>query len=72
MQSLLVGLHARAPMAVVLVTHDVEEALLLADTVCIMAPGRGIVASHDVPGPRPRELPDLSLLKALKAFLMKE
>lgn len=72
MQLLLADLHARVPMAVVLVTHDVEEALLLADRVCVMEPGRGIVASRDVPGSRPREFPDLVLLKALKAVLMKE
>src|SRR3954471_8223317 len=43
------------PRTVVLVTHDVQEALYLADRVAIMSPRPGrIVMELDVPMPRPR------------------
>lgn len=69
MQGLLIALHARLNMGIVLVTHDMEEALLLADDVFIMAPGRGIVASRALPFPRPRDPLDMDLLRELKALL---
>lgn len=55
MQALLVELHAPTDMGVLLVTHDVTEACLLADVVYVMAPGRGIVFRLEIPFPRPRE-----------------
>jgi len=46
---------AQEPRTVVLVTHDVEEAIVLADRVAIMAPRPGRVLSElDVSLPRPR------------------
>ena len=69
MQLLLVTLHARIGMGIILVTHDVEEALLLGDEVCVMAPGQGIVASRRVGVPRTGDVTDRKLLRELKTIL---
>ena len=69
MQLLLVTLHARIGMGIILVTHDVEEALLLGDEVCVMAPGQGIVASRRVEVPRTGDVTDRKLLRELKTIL---
>jgi NitT/TauT family transport system ATP-binding protein len=55
MQDWLVRALARAPRTVLLVTHDVEEAVLLADRVLVLSPRPGRVAGEiDVALPRPR------------------
>jgi ABC-type nitrate/sulfonate/bicarbonate transport system ATPase subunit len=59
LQQWLAGVLDRADRAVLLVTHDVDEAILLADRVYVMAvehgvPGGTITARIDVPLPRPR------------------
>jgi NitT/TauT family transport system ATP-binding protein len=56
MQAWLTDVLTSAPRTVVLVTHDVEEALVLADRVVVMSgrPGHALDAL-DVPLPRPRE-----------------
>ncbi len=69
MQRLLADLHARTKTSIVLVTHDVAEALLLADEIVVMAPGKGLVASHHVTEPRPRESVDPDALRELRAVL---
>jgi len=57
MQELLLGLWERHHQTVLFITHDIEEALLLADRVCVMTarPGR-IKKSIKVPMPRPRSI----------------
>jgi ABC-type nitrate/sulfonate/bicarbonate transport system ATPase subunit len=57
MQELLLALWERHHQTVLFITHDIEEALLLADRVCVMTarPGR-IKKSIAVPMPRPRSI----------------
>ncbi len=77
MQDLLLDIHAAEPTTVVLVTHDVEEALYLADRVLLL---RSLVAEPDaqapsvartivVPGIRPRDRADRALAN-LRAELL--
>jgi sulfonate transport system ATP-binding protein len=68
MQDLLLDVHAAAPTTVLLVTHDVDEALQLADRIILLGqepaatdtddlgrPGATIVQELTVPGTRPRD-----------------
>jgi NitT/TauT family transport system ATP-binding protein len=63
MQEWLAGALLRAPRTVLLVTHDVEEALVLADRVLILSrrPGR-VVAELPVDLDRPRSRTDARLV----------
>lgn len=57
LQTWLAGLLAERPRTVVLVTHDVEEALTLADQVVVLSPRPGsVVARIEVPLERPRNV----------------
>ena len=76
MQDLLLEVHAAEPTTVLLVTHDVEEALYLADRVLLLRnlakcpPGTATVARViDVPGARPRDRADQQLAE-LRAELL--
>ncbi len=53
----LLRIHERGGQTVLMVTHDINEALLLADRVLVLGarPGK-LVADVDVPLPRPRRL----------------
>ncbi|MCC9144088.1 MULTISPECIES: ABC transporter ATP-binding protein [unclassified Arthrobacter] len=60
MQDLLLALHRAAPATVLLVTHDVDEALQLADRIIVLGtedgtPGATITDVVTVPGSRPRD-----------------
>ena len=60
MQDLLLSLHRATPATVLLVTHDVDEALQLADRIIVLGtepglPGATITNVVTVPGPRPRD-----------------
>jgi ABC-type nitrate/sulfonate/bicarbonate transport system ATPase subunit len=59
MQDWLARALEREPRTVVLVTHDVEEAILLADRVLVLSPRPGrIVAEIEIDTPRPRARTD--------------
>ncbi|MBN9240870.1 MAG: ABC transporter [Micrococcales bacterium 70-64] len=77
MQDLLLDLHAAEPATILLVTHDVDEALYLADRVVLLgaepgyAPNTGAVVRSviTVPGARPRDRGSASLAQ-LRAELL--
>jgi len=69
MQDLLLDIHAAQPTTILLVTHDVEEALYLGDRVLLLRSLHGaddtasgsIADIVDVPGSRPRDRADRAL-----------
>jgi sulfonate transport system ATP-binding protein len=64
MHRLVLGLWARHQPAVLLVTHDVDEALALADRVLVLAGGRlGYGCRIEAPRPRNRDDPELIALR---------
>jgi sulfonate transport system ATP-binding protein len=76
MQDLLLEIHAAEPTTVLVVTHDVEEALFLADRVVQLRTLRHAEADQgsiarviDVPSPRPRDRADAALA-ALRSELL--
>jgi ABC-type nitrate/sulfonate/bicarbonate transport system ATPase subunit len=75
MQAWLAGALAREPRTVVLVTHDVEEAILLADRVAVLSPRPGrVTAQLEVEIERPRARTDADVIalreRALSALAM--
>lgn len=74
MQDLLVDIHRAEPATIVLVTHDVDEALALADRVVLLGtrhdrPGATISRILEVPGARPRDRASSVLIK-LRGLLL--
>ena len=74
MQDLLLDVHAAAPTTVLLVTHDVDEALQLADRVVLLGPEPGCDGATfrhvlTVPGRRPRDRGSAELAE-LRATLL--
>lgn len=82
MQDLLLDVHAATGTTVLLVTHDVEEALQLADRVLLLsrpqtgpgepdpAPGATIGRIVEVPGARPRDRADADLARLRSELLV--
>ncbi len=73
MQGWLAHVLASEPRTVILVTHDVEEAVMLADRVVVMSPRPGrTVAEIEVTLPKPRRRTDASVVelreRALRAL----
>jgi sulfonate transport system ATP-binding protein len=74
MQDLLLEVHAAAPTTVLLVTHDVDEALQLADRVVLLGTEPGVEGATTrqvltVPGDRPRDRGSAELAE-LRASLL--
>jgi len=80
MQDLLLEVHRAEPTTVLLVTHDVDEALQLADRIIVLgrestagpaaaSAGATIIRTVDVPGARPRDRASAELAR-LRASLL--
>jgi NitT/TauT family transport system ATP-binding protein len=65
LQSELLEIHARTKKTILFVTHDLDEAVLLADRVVVMQHGR-LQEIIDVPLPRPRD--DLAKIRGSEEF----
>src|SRR3954454_7961976 len=60
MSNELLGLWEQSRPAVIFVTHDLEEAIALADKVVVMTAGPGTVKDvYDIDLPRPRQVPEI-------------
>jgi NitT/TauT family transport system ATP-binding protein len=70
MGNLLLELWSAERKAVLFVTHDLEEAIALADRVVIMSagPGARVIGAWRVPLPRPRDIMEIRLEKEFHAL----
>jgi len=65
MQAELLDIHARTGKTILFVTHDLDEAVLIADRIVVMKDGR-VQGIMNVPLGRPR--PDLGLVRGMPEF----
>ena len=65
LQAELLDIHARTGKTILFVTHDLDEAVLIADRIVVMSGGR-VQEIVSVPLERPRA--DLSIVRGLPAF----
>jgi len=65
MQVELLGIHTRTGKTILFVTHDLDEAVLIADRIVVMKQG-SVQEIMEVPLGRPR--PDLGLVRSLPKF----
>jgi NitT/TauT family transport system ATP-binding protein len=65
MQAELMDLHARTKKTILFVTHDLDEAVLIADRIVVMRGGM-VQEIMDVPIKRPR--PDLGVVRGSPEF----
>jgi len=65
LQTELLEIHARTKKTILFVTHDLDEAVLIADRIVVMSRGR-VQEIVDVPLTRPRA--DLSIVRGLPEF----
>jgi NitT/TauT family transport system ATP-binding protein len=65
LQAELLDIHARTRKTILFVTHDLDEAVLIADRIVVMKDGR-VADIMEVPLSRPR--PDLSIVRGLPEF----
>ncbi len=70
MQDLMVEVTAQIGTTVLLVTHDVDEALYLADRIIVLGGrGQGIVESISIESPRPRDRSDSAFIPLRRELL---
>ena len=65
MQAELLDIHARTKKTILFVTHDLDEAVLIADRIVVLKDGR-LQEIMSVPLPRPR--PDLGVVRGTPEF----
>jgi sulfonate transport system ATP-binding protein len=70
MQDLMVKVTAQIGTTVLLVTHDVDEALYLADRIVVLGErGQGIIKTINVDSPRPRDRSDSTFIPLRRELL---
>ena len=66
LQQDLLELLASSGISIVIVTHDIDEAVYLSDEIVVFSPGPGMIRNRfavDFPRPRRRNHPDLQQMR---------